>query len=105
MSNLNYQTDEQGIKKAFRDFGFIERVHLNTRRGDGKSLGNAQVQFRSKREALDAVDQMDGTDLDGRPIAVKIFKSWDAYRKEKEGRQGAGMKYGYDKDDKGGDDY
>jgi hypothetical protein len=43
VSNLNYQTDENGLKKAFKEFGFIERVHLNCRRGDGKSLGNAQV--------------------------------------------------------------
>ena len=101
MSNLNYDTNEQGLKKAFRDFGTIERVNIGYRR-DGKSLGNAQIQFRTKRDAMDAVEQMDGVDIEGRPIKIKIFKSWDAYKKEKDA-QSPGMKRGYDKDDKGGD--
>ena len=55
VSNLNYDTNDQGLKKAFRDFGTIERVNIGYRR-DGKSLGNAQIQFRTKRDAMDAVE-------------------------------------------------
>ena len=48
------------------------------------------------------MDQMDGTDLDGRPVKIKIYKSWDAYRKEKESQgPSSGMKCEYGKDDRG----
>lgn len=50
LNNLNYDTDEQSLKKAFRDFGHIERVNIGYRR-DGKSLGNAQITFRFRRDA------------------------------------------------------
>jgi len=101
VSNLNYDTNDQGLRKAFRDYGTIERVNIGYRR-DGKSLGNAQVQFRTKRDAMDAVEQMDGQDIDGRPIKIKIFKSWEAYRKEKEA-QSPDQKRDYVKNDRGGD--
>lgn len=36
---------------------------------------------------------MEGVEIDGRPIKIKIFKSWDTYRKEKDA-QGSDMKRG-----------
>ena len=83
LNNLNYDTNEQSLRKAFKEFGHLERVNIGYRR-DGKSLGNAQITFKFKRDAQEAVDRMDGVEIDGRPIKIKIFKSWDAYRKEKE---------------------
>lgn len=47
---------------------------------------------------------MDGEEIDGRPVKIKIFKSWDAYKKEKEA-QSPGMKRGYEKDNRGDGDY
>ena len=52
-------------------------------RRDGRSLGNAQVQFRTKKEAQTAIDQMNEQEVDGRPIKVKVFKSYETFKKEK----------------------
>ena len=32
----------------------------------------------------EAIDKMDGEDIDGRPVKVKIFKSYENYKKEKD---------------------
>lgn len=50
---------------------------------------------------------MDGVEIDGRPIKIKIFKSWDAYRKEKDAQGGDGRRGGYGGDDRyyGGNNY
>ncbi|MGB1547158.1 MAG: vitamin B12-dependent ribonucleotide reductase, partial [Alphaproteobacteria bacterium] len=42
---------------AFKSFGTIERVVIGYRR-DGRSLGNAQIQFKSKKDAQEAIDKM-----------------------------------------------
>lgn len=83
VNNLNYDTTEAGLEKAFKDFGAVERVAIGYRR-DGRSLGNAQIQFKSKRDAQEAIDKMDGVEVDGRPVKVKIFKSYENYKKEKD---------------------
>lgn len=90
VNNLNYDTTEASLKKEFEKFGNVERVAIGFRR-DGRSLGNAQVQFKQKGQAQDAIDKMDGADVDGRPIKVKIFKSYENYRKDKD-NQSPGMK-------------
>jgi hypothetical protein len=46
---------------------------------------------------------MDGEDVDGRPIKAKIFKSYENYKKEKDG-QSPGMKKGYDYSNNRGDE-
>ena len=80
---MNFDTNEARLEKAFSDFGTVERVAIGYKR-DGRSLGNAQVQFANKKQALEAIEKMDGVDLDGRPIKVKIFKSYENYKKQKE---------------------
>lgn len=57
INNLNYDTTESGLEKAFREFGTVERVAIGYRR-DGRSLGNAQVQFKTKQQAANAIEQM-----------------------------------------------
>jgi len=82
VNNLNYDTTEASLEKAFKEFGTVERVAIGYRR-DGRSLGNAQVQFRTKKEAQTAIDQMNEQEVDGRPIKVKVFKSYETFKKEK----------------------
>ena len=97
VNNLNYDTTEDSLTRAFKKFGTVERVLIGYRR-DGRSLGNAQVQFRSKKEAYDAIDEMDGAEVDGRPIKAKIFKSYENYKKERE-NESPGYRGGNDYDD------
>ena len=82
MNNLNYDTTEETLQNEFKEFGTVERVAIGYRR-DGRSLGNAQVQFRTKKEAQTAIEQMNERDVDGRPIKVKLFKSYEVFKKEK----------------------
>lgn len=99
---MNYDTTEKGLEGAFKGFGTIERVMIGYRR-DGRSLGNAQIQFKSKKDAQEAIDKMDGEEVDGRPVKVKIFKSYENYKKEKESSS-PGMRRGYDNSDYRGDE-
>ena len=51
---MSYSTDEGSLKKAFEKCGAIEKVSIGYRR-DGRSQGNATVQFKTKDDANEAI--------------------------------------------------
>lgn len=71
------------MKKAFEKCGAIEKVSIGYRR-DGRSQGNATVQFKTKDDANEAIKQLDGEEVDGRAIKVKIYQSYENYKKSKQ---------------------
>lgn len=83
MNNLNYDTTEKQLESAFKEYGVVERVVIGYK-SNGRSLGNAQVQFKTKQQAEAAIDGMHESELDGRPIRVKVYKSYDNYKKDKD---------------------
>lgn len=83
VNNLSYSTDENSLTKAFEKCGAVEKVSIGYRR-DGRSQGNATVQFKTKDAAADAIKQLDGEEVDGRAIKVKVYQSYENYQKTKQ---------------------
>jgi RNA recognition motif-containing protein len=70
VSNLAWRTSWQDLKDKFRDCGTV--VYANVTRGDdGRSKGWGIVEFETPDEAIKAVNELNGTDLGGRRIAVR----------------------------------
>ncbi|CAK0784272.1 hypothetical protein CVIRNUC_007476 [Coccomyxa viridis] len=65
-------TDE-ALAALFQDVGTVEQASVVYSK-DGRSRGYGTVRFSSKEEAEKAIEDFNGTELEGRALAVKIDK-------------------------------
>lgn len=70
VGNLNYTTSWQTLKDHMRKAGDVQFVDIFEDQSR-RSKGCALVEFGTKEDALKAIDQLDGTRLDGRPIFLR----------------------------------
>jgi hypothetical protein len=70
VGNLSFNTNAEGVRAAFQDFGTVSDVHLVSDRETGRSRGFAFVTMGTPEEAQKAIEGMDGHTLDGRPLRV-----------------------------------
>jgi cold-inducible RNA-binding protein len=70
VGGLSWDTDTQGLRGAFERFGDLEDAVVITDRDTGRSRGFGFVTFSESGPAKTAVDEMNGTELDGRQLTV-----------------------------------
>lgn len=70
VGGLSWNTDEAELRAAFERFGEIEDVKVITDRETGRSRGFGFVGFVDGASAKKAMEEMDGSELDGRSIRV-----------------------------------
>lgn len=89
VGNLSYQTSQDDLQAAFAQFGAVERVHIVTDRDTGQSRGFGFVEMTERKDAENAIAQLNGTQLNGRAINVN-----EARPKASGGGFGGGGGYG-----------
>jgi RNA recognition motif-containing protein len=70
VGNLSYDTNELTLKDAFGQAGTVTEAKVVMDRETGRPRGFAFVEMASDAEAQAAIQQLDGRELDGRPIKV-----------------------------------
>lgn len=70
VGNLSYQTTQEDLQAAFGAYGNVERVNIITDRDTGQPRGFAFVEMTEKRDAENAIAQLNGTELNGRALNV-----------------------------------
>lgn len=70
VGNLGYNVASADLERLFTPFGTVESVSVITDRSTGRSKGFAFVEMSSGAEAQAAIDALNGTDLEGRPLTV-----------------------------------
>lgn len=70
IGNLSYNTNDQGLRDAFAEFGNVKDARVVIDRETGRSRGFGFVEFELEAEAANALSQMNGQDLDGRSLRV-----------------------------------
>jgi RNA recognition motif-containing protein len=85
VGGLSWNTDDSGLKDAFERFGEVVEAKVITDRDTGRSRGFGFVTFAETESATKAIEEMDGTDLDGRTIRVN-----EAHDKPRGGGGGGG---------------
>ena len=68
--SLSWGTDDNSLRQAFERFGEIEFCRVITDRETGRSRGFGFITFVNHESGQKAIDEMDGTELDGRTIRV-----------------------------------
>ena len=68
--NLSFASTEDDLRQLFDAFGAVERVSIVTDRETGRSRGFGFVQMPNEDEARDAIEDLNGTQLQGRTLAI-----------------------------------
>jgi RNA recognition motif-containing protein len=74
VGNLPYSVSEQDLTDKFGAFGTVESVNVITDRDSGRSKGFGFVEMATDDEAQKAIEEINGTDYDGRPVTVNEAK-------------------------------
>ena len=70
VGNLSQEATEDDIKEAFLAFGEVSSVKLIKDMFSGFSKGFAFVEMPSKKQGQQAMDELNGKDLKGKPLRV-----------------------------------
>ncbi len=70
IGSLAWATDSSGLQAAFSRFGDIEEAIVISDRETGRSRGFGFVTFTDEGSTQQAIAEMNGSELDGRPIVV-----------------------------------
>lgn len=70
IGGLSWDTTTDGLRQAFEAFGEVSDAIVITDRDTGRSRGFGFVTFDSDDDANTAMNEMDGSELDGRSIRV-----------------------------------
>jgi RNA recognition motif-containing protein len=90
VGNLSYDTDEATLRSTFASNDRnVEEVVIIVDRDTGRPRGFAFVTMASSKEALSAIQELNGTELDGRNITVS-----EAREKSEGGGGGGGGRGG-----------
>ncbi len=74
VGNLPYSATQQTLQDTFSKCGTVESINVISDRNTGQSKGFAFVEMSSKAEAQKAIQEFNGSSLDGREIKVNEAK-------------------------------
>jgi len=72
ISNLKYDVNENDLRALFSEFGSITNVQIKYDRS-GRSLGEAEVTFSRKADAVTAQKARNGDKIDGQPMDIVLL--------------------------------
>eukprot|EP00873_Tetraselmis_striata_P011030 jgi/Tetstr1/431294/TSEL_020988.t1 len=71
VGNMSWQTSWQNLKDHFKTVGYVTRADVILEQGSTRSKGYGIVEYSTSEEAARAILELDGSNLDGRPIFVR----------------------------------
>lgn len=74
ISNLGFHTSDADLRKLFEQFGQVASAKVITDRDTGRSRGFGFVEMNSQTEATQAMNQLNGKDIEGRSISVTVAR-------------------------------
>ncbi len=70
VGNLPFSATEQDLSDKFAACGTVDSVKLITDRDTGRSRGFGFIEMASDADAHAAIDSLNGSDFEGRPMKV-----------------------------------
>ena len=74
ISNLGYHTSDDDLRKLFEPFGQVSSAKVITDRESGKSRGFGFVEMESNTHATQAMEKLNGKEIEGRTISVTLAR-------------------------------
>ncbi len=70
VGNLSYETTEMSLRELFSQAGTVSEAKVVLDRETGRPRGFGFVEMGSDNEARDAIEKLNGREVDGRSITV-----------------------------------
>jgi len=70
VGGLSWDTTDQSLRAAFERFGPVSEAKVITDRDSGRSRGFGFVTFDEAEHADAAIAELNGAEIDGRPVRV-----------------------------------
>jgi RNA recognition motif-containing protein len=90
VGNLAYTTSSDDLSEAFSAFGEVTSANVISDRDSGRSKGFGFVEMSDDAQAREAIEKLNGTEMDGRTITVNEARP----REDRGGRGGGGGRSG-----------
>ena len=74
ISNLGFHTSDDDLRKLFEPFGQVSSAKVILDRTTGKGRGFGFVEMSSNTEANEAIDKLNGKEIEGRFISVSVAR-------------------------------
>lgn len=93
VENLDFSVDTVDLTMHFAQFGLVTEVKLVTDKFSGRSKGFAFIEMPYEEEALKAIEESQGFDLNGKGMVISEAKPQPAFRRP-DNRGGGGFRGG-----------
>jgi len=70
VGNLSYGVDEDGLKQTFGEYGEVTSVKIISDKFTGRSKGFGFVEMANDDQGKEAIEALNGKEMDGRNITV-----------------------------------
>ena len=97
VGNLSFSTSSEDLQQLFAQVGTVESATVVEDRETGRSRGFGFVEMASNEDGQKAIEQFNGTDLNGRNLTVN-----EARPREDRGGRGGGRGFGGNRGGGGG---
>ena len=74
VSNLNFRTQNESLQDLFAKYGEVTSANIITDRDTGRSRGFGFVEMADDAEGQKAIDELNGTDFEGKTITVNVAR-------------------------------
>jgi RNA recognition motif-containing protein len=74
VSNLGFHTSDDDLRKLFEQFGQVSSAKVITDRETGRSRGFGFVEMSSRTESSEAMEKLNGKEIEGRNISVTVAR-------------------------------
>ena len=74
VSNLSFHILDDDLRKLFEQFGSVSSAKVITDRDSGRSRGFGFVEMTSDAESKEAINGLNGKEIEGRAMSVSIAK-------------------------------
>ncbi len=74
IGSLAFATTDDGLRDHFAQIGPVASARVITDRETGRSRGFGFVEFENDEDNQKAIDELNGKELDGRPINVSLAR-------------------------------
>ena len=74
VARLDYSIQEPNLREVFEEYGEVSSVKIITDKFSGRSKGFGFIEMPNDDEALSAIEELNGIELEGRSIVVKKAK-------------------------------
>jgi len=79
VGNLNFKVSENDLQEAFEAFGAVGEVKIITDKYSGRSKGFGFITMEDGDAANKAIDELNGTEFQGREMVVNEAKPRKQY--------------------------